>query len=264
MERNLIQRLVAEFVGVFALVFIGIGAGISSQAGGGLVTVALAHGLVIAVMVSAVGHVSGGHFNPAITIGAWVAQKIRLPDAISYLVVQLLGGAAGAAVLRLAIPEIDVVPETARNGVPQIVEVISTGQGVLIEAVLTFFLVWVVFGTAIDPEGSFNKIAGLAIGFTIALDIMMGGPFTGAAMNPARSFGPALVSGTWTNWWVYWVGPIAGGVIAALLYDTVILRPRLVRPADEPMTPPPAEPDELEVGPVPGDEDMTGSPREEA
>jgi len=103
---------------------------------------------------------------------------------------------------------------------------ISNGQAVLIEAVLTFFLVWVIFATAVDPEGAFGKIAGLAIGFVILMDIMMGGAFTGAAMNPARSLGPALVSGTWKGWWVYWVGPVAGGIVAASLYDTLILRPR--------------------------------------
>jgi aquaporin Z len=229
MERSLGQRLVAEFVGAFALVFIGVGAVISTQAGGALVTVALAHGLAIGTMVSAVGHISGGHFNPAITIGAWITQRIRLPDAISYIVAQLLGAAAGAALIRLAVPR--RIWEVVQLGVPVVASgpggrVISTGQAVLIEGVLTFFLVWVVFATAFDPEGAFGKIAGLAIGFVIAMDIMMGGPFTGAAMNPARSLGPALVAGNWADHWIYWLGPVAGGLVAALLYDSLFLRRR--------------------------------------
>ena len=229
MERSLGQRLVAEFVGAFTLVFIGVGAVISTQAGGALVTVALAHGLAIGTMVSAVGHISGGHFNPAITIAAWITQRIRLPDAISYIVVQLLGATAGAALIRLAIPR--RIWEVVQLGVPIVASgpggrVISTGQAVLFEGVLTFFLVWVVYATAFDPEGSFGKIAGLAIGFAIAMDIMMGGPFTGAAMNPARSFGPALVAGTWADHWIYWLGPVAGGLVAGLLYDSLFLRRR--------------------------------------
>ena len=227
MDRSLGQRLVAEFVGAFALVFVGVGAVISTQAGGALVTVALAHGLAIATMVSAVGHISGGHFNPAITIGAWVTQRIRLPDAVSYIIVQLLGAVAGAGMIRLAVPR--RIWEVVQLGVPVVASgpggrVISTGQAVLIEGVLTFFLVWVVFATAFDAEGSFGKIAGLAIGFVIAMDIMMGGPFTGAAMNPARSLGPALVAGLWADHWIYWLGPVAGALVAALLYDSIFLR----------------------------------------
>lgn len=227
MERTMTQKLLAEFVGTFTLIFIGVGsilaAGVSPQ-GTGLVTVAIAHGLAIATMVTALGHVSGAHFNPAVTIAAWVTQKIKSSDAFGYIVAQLAGGAAGAALLRGALPE--SLWRSAKLGTPAVGQFISNGQGVLIEAVLTFFLVWVVFATAIDPEGAFGKIAGLAIGFVILMDIMMGGPFTGAAMNPARSFGPALVSGSWTGWWVYWIGPVAGGIVAASLYDAVILRTR--------------------------------------
>lgn len=108
---------------------------------------------------------------------------------------------------------------------------ISVGRAILIEGVLTFFLVWVVFGTAIDDKGAFGKIAGLGIGFVIAMDIMAGGPFTGASMNPARTFGPALAGGFWTDHWVYWVGPVAGGALAGLIYEYVILKPREKIPA---------------------------------
>jgi aquaporin Z len=243
MEPKLLQRLLAEFVGAFALIFIAAGAVITTQGGGSLVTVALASGLVIAVMVSAVGHISGGHFNPAITIGAWVTQRIRLGDAAAYIGVQLAGAAAGAGLLRLAVPKDIWTP--VKLGVPQKPDILGTGQAVLIEAVLTFFLVWVVFATAMDPDGSFGKIAGLGIGLAIAMGIMFGGPFTGAAMNPARAFGPAVVggSGFWTDHWIWWVGPVAGGIIAALLYDTVMLRTRLRPPAEGSHAPAPAAPE---------------------
>jgi aquaporin Z len=223
MERTLNQKLLAEFVGTFTLIFVGVGAIIQTQ-GNDLVAIALAHGLAIAVMVSALGHVSGGHFNPAVTIGAWVTQKIDSKNAAAYILAQLAGAAAAAGLIRAAIPA--VLWKPAGLGVPAAASVISTGQAVLIEAVLTFFLVWVIFATAIDPEGAFGKIAGLAIGLTITMDILMGGRFTGGAMNPARWFGPAIVGGFYKNWWVWLVGPIAGGIIAASLYDTVILRPR--------------------------------------
>lgn len=223
MERTLNQKLLAEFVGTFTLIFVGAGA-IIQTGGNDLVAIAFAHGLAIAVMVSSLGHVSGGHFNPAVTIGAWVTQKIDSSNAIAYLAAQLAGAAAAAGLLRAAIPAIGW--KAVNLGVPSVLKGISTGQAVLIEAVLTFFLVWVIFATAIDPEGAFGKIAGLAIGLTITMDIFMGGRLTGAAMNPARWFGPAIVGGFWANWWVWLVGPIAGGIIAASLYDTVILRPR--------------------------------------
>lgn len=227
-DRTLSQKLLAEFVGTFALCFIGIGAIASAaanpQANGGIVQIAFAHGLVIAVMVSSLGHVSGGHFNPAVTIGAWVTQKIESSDALSYVFAQLAGGAAGAYALRGLLP--GAIWENVKLGVPEVNSLLSNGQALMIEAALTFFLVWVIFATAIDPEGAFGKIAGLAIGLTITLDILMGGGFTGAAMNPARHFASALAGGYWSDWWIWWVGPIAGGVVAATLYDALILSGR--------------------------------------
>ncbi|MGH2829414.1 MAG: aquaporin [Actinomycetota bacterium] len=189
---------------------------------------AIAHGLAIATMVTALGHVSGAHFNPAVTVGVWIAQKIRTSDAGAYILAQLAGAAAGAGLLRVAIPEQVWSQPGISLGTPSIPSGISTGQAVLIEAILTFFLVWVVFATAVDPEGAFSKIAGLAIGFVILMDILMGFPFTGAAMNPARHFGPAAVAGKWASWWVYWIGPVAGGIVAAALYDGVILRKKAI------------------------------------
>lgn len=231
MQYNTGQKAMAEFVGTFTLIFVGAGSIVAVSViggvdGGGLVAVAIAHGLAIGTMVSAVGHVSGAHFNPAITIGAFVTGKIDLRDGAVYLVAQLAGAAAAAGVLRAALPK--ALWDPVNLGTPGVNDGfgVSTGQAVLIEAVLTFFLVWVVFATAVDAEGAFSKIAGLAIGFVILMDILMGGPFTGAAMNPARTFGPALAGGFWDDHWVYWVGPVAGGIVAAVAYDLAILRPR--------------------------------------
>ena len=159
------------------------------------------------------GHISGAHFNPAVTIGAWVSQKIGSAHAMSYMVAQIVGGLAGALAIRLLLPETNW--QAVGLGTPAVSGTLSSGQAAVIEAILTFFLVWVIFATAIDPEGAFGKIAGLAIGFTIVLDILMGGPFTGAAMNPARWIGPAVVGGFYENWWVYLLGPVTGGIIAA-------------------------------------------------
>ena len=186
------RRAAAEFVGAFALTFVGVG---SIVAGGGLVGVALAHGLVIAVMASAVGHISGGHFNPAVTLGFLVVRRIELRMALVYWAAQFLGAVFGALLISGVLP--DALTDPVSLGVPLVGGGVGAGAAFLIEAILTFFLVWVIFATAADPRGTFKSIAGLAIGFTITLDILFGGPFTGAAMNPARAFGPQIVGGHW-------------------------------------------------------------------
>ncbi|MGH2710710.1 MAG: aquaporin [Actinomycetota bacterium] len=235
MERPISQRLIAEAVGTFTLIFIGAGSIIASDfvglqtgsfgagvGGAGLLMIALAHGLAIGVMVSAVGHVSGGHFNPAVTVAVWVTRRIGTAAAALYILIQLAAAALGALALRVLLPQ--QLWEPNAIGTPAVTQGIADWQAISIEAVLTFLLVWVVFASAVDPAGSFGKIAGIAIGLTIAMDIMMGGPFTGAAMNPARAFGPGLVSGEMSALWVYFIGPIIGGTIAALLYDMGVLK----------------------------------------
>jgi aquaporin TIP len=231
--RGLGGKLLAEFVGTFALIFIGAGSIVAQgneitgvTPGSGLITIALAHGLAIGTMVSAVGHVSGGHFNPAVTTGLWVARRIGSWEAVAYVVTQLAAGIAAAFVLRWVVPQ--SFWEPAALGAT--VYIVSGAQAIAIEAILTFFLVWVVFATAVDPEGSFNKVAGLAIGFVIAMDIMMGGPFTGASMNPARSLGPAVAGGEYTGIWVYFIGPVIGATLAAVAYDLGVLRRRIAAP----------------------------------
>src|SRR5437764_5196549 len=248
MDHDPVRRGIAEFVGTFTLIFIGAGSILalttlflpainSTQAQGvygglTLVAVALAHGLAIAVMVSAVGHISGGHFNPAITLGFLVTRRIAPSLAVVYWSMQFAAATAAAALLRwLYAPE----PRRLTHlGAPALGSGVDHWQGLVIELVLTFFLVWVVFATAADPGGTFKSIAGLAIGLTITLDILMGGPLTGAAVNPARAFGPELLSRTWSDAWIWYVGPFVGGARAALAYDFLYLRP----PRPEPVGPP--------------------------
>ena len=225
------KALVAEFVGTFALIFIGGGSVVLASAGQlDLVGVALAHGLVLAIMISIAGHISGGHFNPAVSTALWVTGKLPSARTVAYIAVQMLAAVAGALLLRYVV--VPTYSEEAFNAAtPQVLATVDVGRAIVIEAILTFFLVWAVFGTAVDDRGPFSKTAGLTIGLVIAFDILAFGPYTGAAMNPARWFGPALVSGLWDNWYVYIVGPLAGGVLAGLSYWYVFLRDR------EPATP---------------------------
>ncbi len=232
MNRDALQRGFAEFVGAFTLIFVGAGS-IIATGGGNLTAIALAHGLAIGVMASAVGHISGGHFNPAVTLGFLVTRRIEPLLAGVYWVAQFLGALLGAALLTWLLPGSSV--DATKLGVPQIAQ-IGAGEGLVIELILTFFLVWVIFATAADPRGSFRSIAGLAIGFTITLDIFIGGPYTGAAMNPARAFGPQLVHNAWANGWVWYLGPALGAVLAALAYEWLYLRPLAPEPVGPPDT----------------------------
>jgi aquaporin Z len=209
--------LVAEGVGTFLFFFVGAGAVVLDEhtAGGvGLVGIALAHGLALAVMVSALGPVSGGHFNPAVTVAVRLAGRIEWPTAVSYVLAQLVGAVAAGLALRAIFPETSWMPSGI--GTPALDSSIGWGGGIAVEAILTLVLVLTVFGTAIDPRAP--RIGGLAIGLALAADILMGGPLTGAAMNPARWFGPAVASGTFADWYVWWVGPLLGAIVAAAIY----------------------------------------------
>jgi aquaporin TIP len=230
-EGDSVRRGTAEFVGAFALVFVGAGA---IMTGADLVGVALAHGLVIAVMASAVGHISGGHFNPAVTFGFLVARRIDPALALVYWLAQFAGATLAALLLWWIYPT--DVTEGASLGAPVLGDGIGVGAGFFVEAVLTFFLVWVIFATAADPRGSFKSIAGLAIGLTITLDVLMGGPLTGAAMNPSRAFGPQLVANAWSDGWIWYLGPLLGGGAAAVLYEWLYLRPPRPVPVGPPET----------------------------
>lgn len=210
---NKVASSIAEGIGTFTLIFIGIGA---IHANPGLLGVALAHGLAIAVMVSATGHISGGHLNPAVTFGAWVGGKIETNDAIRYWASQLVGATLAAFVCLVLFGR-----SVVADGTPQLGRDTSAMAGIVIEAITTFFLVFVVYGTAIDARAP--KIGGLAIGLTIALGILFAGPLTGGAMNPARVFGPALAASEWSAHYVYWIGPLIGGGLAGWVYKTFLM-----------------------------------------
>jgi MIP family channel proteins len=231
-----LRRGVAEFIGTFTLIFIGAGA-IMAAAGAHdptLAGVALAHGLAIAVMVSAVGHISGGHFNPAITLAFLVTRRLAPALAGVYWLAQFSGAVIAALLLKWIFPAAAV--DATNLGAPALNSAIGSGAGVVVELILTFFLVWVVFATAADPRGTFKSIAGLAIGLTITLDILMGGPLTGAAMNPARAFGPELVQNFWSHAWIYYIGPPLGALAAGVLYEWLYLRPLAPVPVGPPET----------------------------
>lgn len=220
MDYDPLRRGIAELVGTFALIFVGMGAIVFAQSSG-LLGIALAHGLTIAIMASAVGHISGAHFNPAVTLGFLVTRRIAPSLAGVYVVAQLAGAVLGALALRVLFPG----EANLDQGVPTVNDTVGTGAAIGIEALLTFFLVWVIFATAVDPGGAFKSIAGLAIGLTITIDILAAGPLTGAAMNPARALGPELVQNVWDDFLVYLVGPALGAAVAALAYDRLYLRP---------------------------------------
>jgi MIP family channel proteins len=218
-----LRRGAAEFVGAFALIFVGAGAILAAGpiSEPGVVGIALAYGLAMAVMVSAVGHISGGHFNPAITLGFLVTGRLHPILAVVYWIAQFGGAVAAAALLRWIFNDTN----EGNLGAPILNPSIEPEAGLIIEAILTFFLVWVFVATAADPRGTFKSIAGLAIGLTVTMGVLMGGALTWAAMNPARAFGPELLSNDWDDFWIWYVGPIAGGVIAAVAYEMLYLRP---------------------------------------
>jgi aquaporin Z len=229
LERDYLRRGVAEFVGTFALIFVAAGGAAYARSP---IDLAFANGLVIAVMVSAFGFLSGGHFNPAVTLGFLVTRRIAPMLALLYWVVQFGGAVLAALLLKWVLPSGAV--SAGNLGVPSVGSGVSSGAAVVVEAILTFFLVWVIFATAVDPRGSFKQIAGLAIGFTIAFDVLMAYGISGGAMNPARAFGPQLAGNHWSHGWVWYVGPFAGGVIAAALYELLYLRPARPIPVGPP------------------------------
>lgn len=215
---NTMRALIVEFIGPFTLTLIGAGAIIVTK-GGDLVAIALAHGLAIGLMVAAAGHISGGVYNPALVCGLFIARKLTAMQAVSYIIAQLLGAFVAALCLKVIFPQAMI--DAVKFGVPAVGPGFSVGAALFAEILMTFFLMFVVFGTAVDARGP-RAIAALAIGLTITMDIFMGGGVSGAAMNPSRHFGVALVGNLWSNWWIYWIGPIVGALLAAGLYAYVL------------------------------------------
>lgn len=217
----------AELVGTFIFFFIGAGAICTdayTKGAVGLIGVAGAHGLVLAVLVSAFGAISGGHFNPAVTTAFAIVRRITPTQWITYLVAQLVGAVLAGVALRIVFASVfpEAITGAAHLGTPGLAKEVSFGTGLFVELLLTFFLVTAIFGTAVDERAP-RTIAGFGIGLTVAFDILMGGPLTGASMNPARTFGPAVASGFFDNHLVYWIGPMVGGALAALLWDNLFL-----------------------------------------
>jgi MIP family channel proteins len=221
---DLKRPLVAEFIGTFALVFIGgatIMNGYVAGANVPLIDVAIANGLIFALLVTATMRVSG-HLNPAITVGIAVSGRLHPARALVYVLAQCAGAVAAALVLKAVFPA--KAADAARLGAQWVAGNISTTSAISVEAVATFFLVFVAYGTLVDPRAP--KVGGFAVGLTLTADILAIGPLTGASMNPARSFGPALVSNYWEGHLIYWIGPLVGGILAGLIYDRVFLRGR--------------------------------------
>ena len=223
---NLPRRATAEFLAAFALVFAGCGAIVTDATRDGVlgtVGIALVFGLVIMAMIYATGHLSGAHINPAVTIAFTLTRHFPKGDAVAYIAAQLLGAAAAAFVLLAAWPD---APAELGATVPSV----EVGTALLYETLMTAVLMFVIISVATDAR-AIGAGAAIAIGGTVALDAIFGGPLTGASMNPARSFGPALASGTWNEFWIYLVGPVVGAALGAFAYQ-------LVRTSD---TPPGAE-----------------------
>ncbi|MCS7206619.1 MAG: aquaporin [Dehalococcoidia bacterium] len=214
--------------GIATLLFVFLGAGSAVVSGmflaapeapfppARIIAIALSHGLGIALLAWATGHISGGFLNPAITIAAALTRRLGAGRALAYIVAQLGGAVLGAYLLKLVIP----APAQGSLGATTLGEGMSTGAGLLAEAVFTFAIAFVVYATAMDGRGP-KTLAPLAIGLTIVVDALVGVPLTGASMNPARTLGPAVAAGVWADHWVYWVGPLVGASLAALAYETL-------------------------------------------
>lgn len=218
------QRAAVEAIGTFLLVFLGAGSIISSShltsGSAQLLLVALAHGLALAIAISIAMGISGGHINPAVTVAMLVTKRISSHDAAAYIIAQLAGAAIGALTLLFLLPASYVAGTSL--GATVLSPSVSIVQGIAIEAVITFILVISVFGTAVDRRAP--KMAGFGIGLTLVALILVAGPLTGAAANPARAFGPELATLNFTDWYVYWIGPLIGGALAGLVYERFVLK----------------------------------------
>lgn len=224
------QKLAAEFIGTLSIVFASVGVICADQSlrgasvpGIGPLGVALAYGLAFGAMCIALGPISGGHFNPAVSVGFWAARRLGTFDALAYCVAQLAGAVVAAYLLRSVMPE--EIWRAAALGTPDLANGLTRMPGMLIEAWLAFLLTLVMYAGSVHEGIVRHTAIGIAAALTVTAGALIGGPFTGGAMNPARVFGPALASRHWNNHGVYWVGPLAGGVLAAWLYDLCFVRP---------------------------------------
>lgn len=209
------SKFIAEAIGTFCLVFAGTGAIIVNQVSEGQVThvgVSLVFGLVVLAMIYAIGHISGAHMNPAVTLGFLSVGRLPSREVMPYLSAQLIGAILASAILRFTFPAATTLGQTIPVG--------PWAQSFVLETIMTFILMFVIMGVATDERAE-GSIAGIAIGATIALEALLGGPISGASMNPTRSFAPALLSGSFAHHWIYWIAPILGSVSGAWAYRTV-------------------------------------------
>lgn len=216
------KKLAAEFIGTFLFVFVGAGAVVATQflspSYPSLIVIAFANGLGLALAISIALNISGGFINPAVTIAAWATKMLSTLETVYYIVAQVLGAVAAGLMLVALLPA--GAGSAVFYGTPTLSHSTSVMQGIGLEAVMTFFLVFVIFGTIVDKRAP--RLGGLLAGLTVVADVLAGGVFTGAAMNPARAIGPAIASMQFANWYVYWIGPIIGAVLAALIYNYLI------------------------------------------
>ncbi|HTM53666.1 MAG TPA: aquaporin [Pirellulales bacterium] len=225
------KSALAELIGTFTLVFIGAGAGSAMEANSaGTIGVAFAHGLALLVIVYAWGSISGAHVNPAVTLGVAVAGRMDWPKAVAYWIAQFAGGIAAAYLLQWFFGPDSKLGSTTGSLTPMKDMAGDAVKVVVLEGVLTFFLVAAVFASGV--HGRNGNMAGLAIGMVLTMDILAGGSLTGASMNPARTLGPALATGDLSYVWMYFVGPLAGGAVAALVYDKYFLPAELTPPVE--------------------------------
>ena len=233
MRRPLVLLGLGEFVGTFVVVFVAAGSVVTVAGalggvdGGGLAAVALAYGLVYGTALASSGRSVAGGLNPAVAVGRFVAGRLSLSEVSVALAAQIASGAAGAGLLRVALPE--SFWEPVQLGALGVNQSVSTGQAVLIEAVVTLVLVWAVTGVVAhrvpSPTTGPSAAAGIVGGAVVVAGVLVAGPFTGGALNPARAFGPAIAQWSFSDVWVYWVGPLAGGVVGAVLADLVTAAP---------------------------------------
>ena len=223
MNLTTLRPAIAELVGTFLFVLAGTGSAVANAAsngGVGIVGIAIAHGLALSILVSATLRISGGHLNPAVTVGALLLKRVTPKTAGQYIAAQLLGAVLASLVIKAVMPW--GAANAVSGGTPQLSTHVSIVQGIALEALFTFFLVSAIMGTAVaDPD---LKIGGFGIGLAVLVGILAIGPMTGAALNPARAFGPALVFGEWHAQAAYWIGPLLGAGAAALLWDRVLLK----------------------------------------
>lgn len=236
---DMTKKLICELIGTFSLTFIGAGAIITTAWTGGqpgLVGIAIAHGVVLSIIVSATMNISGAHINPAVTLGLMTTGKIKMGPAVAYIIAQCAGATIAGVLLNLIFQKLGSASMMgsqaiieSKLGTPNFGEAVPPMMAVLVEVILTFLLMFAIYGTAVDDRAP--KIGGFGIGLMVMVDILMGGPITGAAMNPARTIGTLIGGGSatsslWAQHWVYWVGPVIGAVLGAMVYEMAILRKR--------------------------------------